>query len=184
MLIPMKKLNQFLQSIYLLLFKSSKKFKQKDKLFNICDKMQTAKDVLLCFPSEPNAASFALSTARELQATFQSWHITVCVAETANAPGLRNATIILLTEKDVSFYGLPKKAFSKNLFQSRFDIVIDLGLDYGFTNLALVINSEADLQIGYFALEREDFYNFLLRQKMNASPEQAGQMLVNTLKSL
>ena len=149
----------------------------------MCDAMQRAQKVLLCFPNSPEAAAFAIPTMKDMRAAFPNWRLTVCAAESANLADLRGVTIIRRAENSISYFGLPKKVFLQNLFQSKFDIVIDLGIEYDFTNLVLVWKSDAEMRIGFYHQGREDFYNFLLRQKNNATPEQAGQMLLNTLKA-
>ncbi len=180
----MKTLNKFLQRLRLYLYRSSKQFKDRDAPFNICDKIQQVKNVLICLPSDAALTPAAISAIKELQETFQKWNITVVAADNLVLTGLRRVAIIRRTAKDVASFGLPKKIFLQNVLQTKYDLVIDLSLDFNFTNLSVAWKSNADLRIGFYLPEREDLYNFLLRPKSDALPEQAFRMFVSTIKSL
>ncbi len=180
----MKAVTKFLQLLQLYLYRSAKQFKNPDAPFNICDKIQQVKVVLICLPNDPASTPAAIAAIKELQQVFQKWNITVVAADNLVLTGLRRIDIIRRTERDTTSFGRPKKMFLQNVLQTKYDLVIDLSPEFNFTNLSLAWNSNADLRIGFYLHEREDLYNFLLRPKSDASPDQAFRMLVNTLKSL
>jgi len=179
----MKKLKLILQSIRLYFFRSSNQ-PGRNAPFNICDKIQTVRHVLVCIANHPVEAMAGVAAVKELKSTCPEWRISVCADDTVNMSGLHGVTIFRRSEADLNFYDMPKQPFLQNIFHHKFDLVIDLALEYDFTNLAILWKSEAELRIGFYHPRREDFYNFLLRQKPDATPEQAGRLLVNTLTSL
>jgi len=179
----MKSLIRLLQQMQLFLFRSSKKFKNQNSPFNICDKMQTVRNVLVCFPSDPAILSAGVEAVGELRKLFPQWRITLIMSEKSMLTGLRNLTLLGYSEKQLTFFGLPKKSLVQNLLKSKFDLAIDLSPAYDFKNLAIAWKSEAGLRFGFYHPAREDFYNFLLRQRADAEPAQACQALVNTIGS-
>ena len=115
---------------------------------------------------------------------FPKWRITLVVPEKMILAGLRNLTLLRYTEKQLTHFASPKKSLVENLLKSEFDLTIDLSPAYDFTNLALVWKIGTGLRFGFYHPTREDFYNFLLRQRADAEPSHAYQSLVNTIRSL
>lgn len=179
----MKSLKQFLQQMQLFLFRSSKKFKNQNAPFNICDKVQAVRNVLVCLPNDAAAVSAAVDAIGDLRNSFPKWRITLIVSENSTLSRLHDLTLLTYSEKQLTRYGSPKKSLVENLLRSKFDLTIDLSPAYDFTNLALVWKSGAGLRFGFYHPTREDFYNFLLRQRTDADPSQACQSLVNTIRS-
>jgi len=180
----MKSLKRLLQQMQLLLFRSSKKYKNQNSPFNICDKIQTVRNVLVCFPNDAAAQSAAVDALGDLRRSFPKWQISLILSERSTLTGLHNLMLLAYSEKQLTYYDSPKKSLVENLRKSKFDLTIDFSSEYNFTNLALAWKSGADLRFGFYHPTREDFYNFLLRQRADADPVHACQSLVKTIRSL
>ncbi|UCE04597.1 MAG: hypothetical protein JSW07_13325, partial [bacterium] len=86
-------------------------------------------------------------------------------------------------DKNVNFFGLPKKELKQKILATKYDIVIDLNDDFHLPSTYLCLKSRASLKICFDHEKRGPFYNFYFRTKPNKSLDKKYRKLIQYLKN-
>lgn len=97
--------------------------------------------------------------------------------------GDKNYGTIFVAPKDVNFFGLPKKGLKQKILSTKYDIAIDLNDDFHLLSTYLCQRSRASLKICFDHNDREPFYNFYFRTRLNESLENKYKKLMKYLTS-
>lgn len=182
----MNTVNQFLQSLQLKVLRSSKQYREQTPSLNICEAVRKAGSILCCLPEDPAFGRFAQQMIEQLHRHHPEWRLTIVGQNDLLFNRLSNPQIeyIALDEKSINFYGRPQSLFVKQIKTRRYDMAIDLSIEYSFFNLILLWKSEALLRMGFFHPKREPFFTFLYRQHQETPPDQAYQAFFKQMESL
>jgi hypothetical protein len=90
---------------------------------------------------------------------------------------------IFVTDRDVNFWGIPKKELKIKIIATEYDIVIDLNDEFHLPSTYLCLKSRASLKICFDHEKREPFYNFYFRARENVSLNAKYKKLIQYLKN-
>jgi ADP-heptose:LPS heptosyltransferase len=182
----MNTINQFLQSLQLKMLRSSRQYREQTPSQDICEAVRKAKSILCCLPEDPVLGQLAHQMIEQLHRHHPEWRLTIVGQNNLLFKRLSNPQIeyFAVMEKSVNFYGQPQSTFVKQIKTRRYDMAIDLSIDYNFFNLVLLWKSETLLRMGFFHPHREPFFTFLYRLHQETPPDKAYQGFLKQMESL
>ena len=160
------------------LLKLSAKIKKSTGVVDFCSILASAKSVLIIMPDKLDHFGVARNFLTEFKNDFKDAEIVFLTRD--NYHSLLDITqphgIIFVTREDISQWGLPKKKLQSKILATKFDIVIDLNIDFHLLSTYLCQITHAPLKICLDDQDREPFYNFSFRinSQKNSSEKYQG----------
>lgn len=176
----MKAINNILQSLQLYGFRTLKRYREKIRPVHIIEAVRSAQSILFVLPADPALKAVAQRVIDD----FTGRHPMQRVKLIGRASGTVSDAVLTFSDDDVTFYGKPKRQFLERFAAAKFDLAVDLSIPYDFTSLAIILQVDAGLRVGFYDPVREDFYNFLFRRNANTLPDQSYRELFHYLEAL
>ena len=165
--------------------KISVKFRKTDLVVDICGTLAEARTVLVFMPDKLEDFGIARKFIEKLIEDFKNAKFQFVMRESYRSllNGNQNFGTIFVADRDINFWGLPKKVLKQKILATTYDIVIDLNDDFYLPGTYLCLKSRASLKICFDHEMREPFYNFYFRARENVSLNTKYKKLIQYLKN-
>jgi ADP-heptose:LPS heptosyltransferase len=87
---------------------------------------------------------------------------------------------LAVTKENKTKLGLPNKFLINKIKKYKFDLIIDLNLEYDIFSLVLSTIPEANFRVGFVKKNSDYFYNYQIPQEINS--EKSYRNLLNSLR--
>jgi len=87
---------------------------------------------------------------------------------------------LAVTKENKTKLGLPNKFLINKIKKYKFDLIIDLNLEYDIFSLVLSTIPEANFRVGFVKKNSDYFYNYQISQEINS--EKSYRNLLNSLR--
>jgi len=127
--------------------------------------LQEAQRVLVCLPEQAAEYDRLVSALAEIRKTFPKAQVTLVQngAIPVSTEMARGFQLIVWGPADLDRSGGPNSACKKRIFNTPYDVAVDLNRAVHFFSLALVMESGAPVRAGFADPAREEYYSFLFR---------------------
>ncbi len=165
-------IKEFGQRSVISYYKFISRFGNRPAPVSIFEQIKDANNVLLCLPNDMQKLSGIVSFDSFRQ-VFPNAKITLLYnADTIQNNGFpKGFKRIFYQKAQLSTLGMPPKSLRLDILREKYDIAIDLSLEYNYINTSVIWESKACLRIGFNHPMRDDLYNFLIRVKTGETPE-------------
>ncbi len=160
-------------------------FRKSDRVVDVCGTLAEARSILVCMPDDLEDFGVARKFIEKLMDDFSNARFQFVMRE-----GYRNLLngdkkygTIFVSDRDVNFWGLPKKELVRKISAAEYDIVIDLNDDFHLPSTYLCLKSRALLKICFDHEKREPFYNFYFRARENTTLSTKYKKLIQYLNN-
>jgi ADP-heptose:LPS heptosyltransferase len=179
------KLNGVMEKIVIPLLTIAAKLKKSDPVVDIFATLVEARTILVIMPDKVEDFGIARKFIAKLMDDFSTAKFQFVMRQ--NYQSLlndeQNYGTIFVSDKDVNFWGLPKKELKDKILATEYDIVIDLNHEFHLPSTYLCLKSRASLKICFDHNKREPFYNFYFRTPTNVSLNSKYKKLIQYLKN-
>ena len=161
------------------------KFRKRDHVVDVSGTLAEARSILVFMPDKLEDFGVAQKFIEKLMDEFSNARFQFVMRESYR--NLLNVEkkygTIFVTDKEVNFWGLPKKELVRKIIAAEYDIVIDLNDDFHLPSTYLCLKSRASLKICFDHEKREPFYNFYFRASENTTLNSKYKKLIQYLNS-
>lgn len=174
-----------MEKITIPFLKMSAKFRKSDHVVDVFGTLAEAQTILVFMPDKLEDFGTARKFLAKLMDDFSNAKFQFVMRESYRSllNGDQNYGTIFVSDKDINFWGLPKKELKQKILATEYDIVIDLNDDFHLPSTYLCLKSRASLKICFDHEKREPFYNFYIRARMNVSLNTKYKKLIQYLKN-
>ncbi len=161
------------------------KFRKSDYVVDVFSTLAEAHSILLFMPDKLEDFGVARKFIEKLMDDFSNakFQLVMRVGYGSLLNGDKKYGTIFVSDKDVNFWGLPKKELVRKIIAAEYDIVIDLNDDFHLLSTYLCLKSRAKLKICFDHENREPFYNFFFRARENTTLNTKYKKLIQYLKN-
>ena len=145
--------------------------------------LRSSKSALICAPFDRDEFRQAVVALNKLSAKLTDSKITIIAAEDCLDSGtaIVHNSIIPISEKDMGFLKIPRKAFINSLKDLGQDTAIDLNPAGTLLSAIICAVSGAKVRIGFYGKGSERFFNFMIRPRLDDSVSQRIKLLLEYL---
>ncbi len=174
-----------MEKLAIAFLKMTTRFSKNRPVIDIFGTLAEAKSVLVFMPKKLEDFGIARKLMSKLVEDFAPARLIFVMKPQYRSllNGEQNYGIIFVSERDVNFWGLPKKEIRKKVLATASDIAIDLNNDFDLPSTYLCLISRAPLKICFDHEQREPFYNFYFRTPADISLNSKYKKLIHYLKS-
>ena len=143
-----------------------------DEVRPMTDFFQTAKSMLVILPVGYEEALIAGTIVRDLLKQRRNLQLTVIHNSTRETPlsELSRCKVVRLNPEDISRFSLPRKSIIKSLAREKYDVAVNLNLDFILHTAYICKASRASVRVGCTHLASDVFYNVQVNLAKPASP--------------
>lgn len=172
-----------MEKITIPLLKFTKRLRKRADVVDIFGTLAEARTILVCMPYKQDAFGIAKNFISNITSDFPNASFQFVVRNDFHnmLNGIKQYGTIIVADKDVNMFGLPKNELMQKVFSTSYDIVIDLNDDFHLLSTYLCQKSSASLKICLDNRDRELFYNFYLRTGLHENLENKYRKLVQYL---
>ncbi len=165
--------------------KFSARFRKSDHVVDVFGTLAEARSILVFMPDKLEDFGIARKFIPKLMDDFSDAKFQFIMKQNYQSllNGDQNYGTIFVSDKDVNFFGLPKKVLKQKILATEYDIVIDLNNDFHLPSTYLCLKSRASLKICFDHEKRESFYNFYFRTQSNVTLNSKYKKLIQYLKN-
>lgn len=163
--------------------KFTKRLRKRADIVDIFGTLSEARTILVCMPYNQNAFGVAKKFVSNITSDFPNASFQFIIRNDFQnmLNGLTKYGTIIVADKDINVFGLPKNELVQKVFSTSYDIVIDLNDDFHLLSTYLCQKSSASLKICLDNRDRELFYNFYFRTQLHEDLESKYRKLVQYL---
>jgi len=174
---------KLMEKITIPFLKFAERLRKRADVVDIFGTLADARTILVCMPYKLDAFGIAKNFVTNITADFPnaSFQFVVRNDYLNLLNGIKKYGTIIVTDKDVNMFGLPKNELIQKVFSTSYDIVIDLNDDFHLLSTYLCQKSSASLKICLDNHDRELFYNFYFRTQLHENLENKYRKLVQYL---
>jgi ADP-heptose:LPS heptosyltransferase len=174
-----------MEKIIVPFLKLSTKFRKSNRVVDVFGTLAEAQSILVFMPEKLEDFGIARKFIDELMADFPAAKFLFVIKQKYQSllNGNKNYGTIFVSDKDVNFFGLPKKELRQKILATAYDIVIDLNDDFHLPSTYLCLKSRASLKICLDDDRREPFYNFYFRIRPDEKLNNKYKKLIQYLKN-
>jgi len=178
-------LNSKMEKIIIPFLIMTAKFRKRDHVVDVSGTLAEARSILVFMPDKLEDFGVARKFIEKLMDDFSNARFQFVVKESYRSllNGDKKYGTIFVTDRDVNFWGLPKKELVGKIVAAEYDIVIDLNDDFHLPSTYLCFKSRASLKICFDHEKREPFYNFYFRARENTTLSTKYKKLIQYLKN-
>ena len=164
--------------------KLTQKFSKSNRVVDFGAALSQARSILVFMPDKLEDFGIARKYIEQLIKDFPKAKFQFILREGYQnlLNGDRQYGTIFVAEKDVNFFGFPKKELTQRVLATQGDIVIDLNEDFHLLSTYLCQKCRALLQICLDHVNREPFYNFYFRTQTLDNLETKYRKIIQHLK--
>ena len=154
-----------------------------DEVQSMTEFFRSARNVLVTLPMRYEYAVLASDALREVRAKRDNLQLTVIHTSTrstslANFP---NCEVIRIEPSDITRFSLPKKSFLRRVLNRRYDVAIDVNLDFVLHTAYICRASRAYVRVGFSHETADAFFNVQLKFNKNQTPQVLYRQLASCL---
>jgi len=161
------------------------KFRKSNRIVDVGGTLSKARSILVLMPDKLEEFGIARKFINQFIEDFPKAEFQFVLREGYQnlLNGNRQYGTIFVAERDVNFFGLPKKVLKQKILAAKCDIVIDLNEEFHLLSTYLCQKCRALLQICLDHDNREPFYNFYFRTQIQDSLESKYRKLFQYLNN-
>jgi hypothetical protein len=143
-----------------------------DDVRDLTDFFRTAKSMLVILPVGYEEALIAGTILRDALKQHRNLQLTVIHNSTRETPlsELARCEVLRLNPGDINRFSLPKKPIMKRLADHKYDVAVNLNLDFILHTAYICKASRASVRVGCTHLASDVFYNVQVNLTTPASP--------------
>jgi len=172
-----------MEKMIIYLFKLAARFSQSNRVIDVFSTLTEARSILVLMPNRLGDFGFARKFVPHLIKNFPRAKLQFVLRK--NFESLLDHKgdygTIFVADKDVNYFGFPKKELRQRVLATHHDIVIDLNDDFHLLSTYLCQKSRASLKICFDNVDREPFYNFSFRNRVHKDLEEKYRKLIQYL---
>jgi len=165
----------FLYSLSSQYLKLVSKLNSSEEPVDVFSSLAQAKHTLICLPDKLEDFGIARNFTPTLRDKFSHSKITFLVKQNylnlLNKVDRENCYILSLNPEDITRFGLPMKQVIATIKKMNFDLAIDLNYEFNLTSTYICFISGANLRICLENKNRDPFFNFQVRTRLEDSIE-------------
>jgi len=176
-------MSKFMEKLAIPFLKFAKRLRKDSDVVDIFGTLAKARTILVCLPYNSDAFRIAKNFITNLTSDFPNASFQFVVRDSLleQLDGLKKHGTIIVADKDVNMFGLPKNELVQKVFSMSYDIAIDLNEDFHLLSTFLCQKSSASLKICLDNQDRELFYNFYFRAQQHENLENKYRKLAHYL---
>lgn len=174
-----------MEKIVISFLRKMAQLKKRDQVIDVFATLAEARSILVFMPDKLQDFGVARKFIENLMADFSNARFQFFMRESYRSllNGDHKFGTIFVTDRDVNFWGLPKKQLRQKITATAYDIAIDLNDEFHLPSTYLCFKSRASLKICFDHEKREPFYNFYFRARETANLSSKYKKLIQYLKS-
>ena len=174
-----------MEKITIPFLKISARLRKSNHVVDVIGTLAGAQSILVFMPDNLEDFGIARKYISKLTDDFSGaqFHLVMRQSYRSLLNGAMDYGTIFVSDRDVNFWGLPKKQLKQKILATKYDIVIDLNNEFYLPGTYLCLKSRASLKICFDHENREPFYNFYYRTQANESLDNKYQKLIQYLRS-
>ena len=157
---------------------------QRDKVLSFPHALASAGRVLLVLPEKPWEFTEAATVLRPLLGRFTASHITIVSFPAQDSPGrlVPRSHVLSVTADDLTLFYLPRQKIIDAIRREKFDLAVDLNLDFMLASAYICKVSDAKVRVGSARRNADLFFNFQVRVDPVSPPGQSYKRFVRCLQ--
>lgn len=158
--------------------------KDKDHQQNLTNFISRSKKILLILPSDYEDSQVACSAFKTLKEKLQDAEITI-IAEgirSISITDILKTKVIRISEAYINKFSLPRKVLLDRIYESTYDLAIDLNLEFLLYSAYICKVSGAKYRIGFTSKHSDAFFNIQFNFDKTQKPTEVYNHLVDYLK--
>lgn len=158
--------------------------KEKDTQQVMTNFIERSRRALIILPTEYDDAFTAGTTFKALKEKFDHLQITILTEGIRATPlnEFQKSKIIRMRSSHINKLFLPRQNFLRTILENKYDIVIDLNLDFVLYTAYISKASGANIRIGFAHKYTDYFYNIQFNVDRNRPAQEIYNQLVQYLK--
>jgi len=143
-----------------------------DQVLEFTNALSKAKTALVVMPFDTLTTSSTVNLLRTLRTKFKDKNLTLVLGEhnTEIPLEMRHCDILHLYDHELNQIFLPRKTIINRIRRKRYDVAIDLNLDFILPTAYICKASEAKVRIGFVKQHADMFYNFQIQKDARKKP--------------
>ena len=157
---------------------------EREKVLSFPHALAAANRVLLVLPEKPWESSEAASVLRPLLGHFTASHITIVSFAAQDGPVrlVPRSHVLSVTADDLTPFYLPRKNIIDAIRREKYDLAVDLNLDFMLASAYICKVSDAKVRVGSARRNADLFFNFQVRVDPGTAPGQSYKRFVRCLQ--
>lgn len=145
------------------------------------------KHVLVCLPGKLRELTLVKQFLPQISALFKSADITLLAmpgVKVADMYPRKGYHILTPSTEQLSWAGLPKKSYLATLRDYKYDMIIDMNLEYNYFTQAILLSFPAAVRLGRGNHLGNPFYNFEIKTKYLRDEKNIYRSLLETIGTI